>query len=103
MINAATHTLAQMKEIWPNKSDAEIKAMLGVTPMIGRNFNGRTFEPAHARKLVNWANENRIGLLAFWSSGRDNGGCPGGVVSPHCSGTSQSEFEFTQIFQGFHG
>jgi hypothetical protein len=55
------------------KSDAELKRLLGVTPMIGRNFNGKVFTQAHARKLVARANTNRIGLLGFWSVGRDNG------------------------------
>ncbi|CAL8143223.1 unnamed protein product [Orchesella dallaii] len=102
VINAATMVLGQMKEIWPEKSDAELKQMLGVTPMIGRNFNGNVFEVAHARKLVDWGNANGIGLLAFWSIERDNGGCPGSV-SPYCSGaSSQQDYEFTQIFQGFN-
>jgi len=102
VIGAAISVLRQMKEVWPEKSDAELKGMLGVTPMIGRNFNGKVFELAHARKLVDWANSNRIGLLAFWSSGRDNGDCPGGGISPHCSSISQQEYEFTRIFQGFN-
>ncbi|ODM94045.1 putative bifunctional chitinase/lysozyme [Orchesella cincta] len=102
VINAAIMVLAQMKEIWPEKSDAELKQMIGVTPMIGRNFNGNVFEVTHARKLVDWANTNRIGLLAFWSIERDNGGCPGSV-SPYCSGaSSQTDYEFTQVFKGFN-
>jgi len=104
VVAAAESTLRQMKtEIWPEKGDAELKRMLGVTPMIGRNFNGRVFTQTHARQLVNWANANHVGLLAFWSVGRDNGGCPGGGVSPTCSGLSQSLYEFTNIFEGFRG
>jgi len=100
IINTAKMVLQQMSEIWPEKSEAELKRMLGVTPMIGRNFNGNVFETAHGRKLVDWANSERIGLLAFWSIERDNGGCPGNV-SPYCSGTNQNEYEFTSIFKGF--
>jgi hypothetical protein len=103
VIAAAQASLNQIKQIWPGKSDAEAKRMLGVTPMIGRNFNGKIFTQAHARKLVDWATANHIGLLAFWSVGRDNGGCPGGGVSPTCSSISQSTFEFTNIFKGFRG
>jgi hypothetical protein len=103
VIAAAESTLRQMKQIWPSKSDGELKRMLGVTPMIGRNFNGKIFTQAHARQLVNWATTNHIGLLAFWSVGRDNGGCPGGGVSATCSSISQSTFEFTSIFKGFRG
>ena len=71
--------------------------------MIGRNFNGKIFTQDHARKLVNWATSNHIGRLAFWSVGRDNGGCPGGGVSPTCSGISQSTYEFTNLFKSFSG
>jgi hypothetical protein len=104
VIAAAESTLRQLRtEIWPEKSDAELKRMLGVTPMIGRNYNGRIFTQAHARQLVSWASANHIGLLAFWSAGRDNGGCPGGAVSPTCSGIAQSSYEFTNIVKGFRG
>jgi chitinase len=103
VIAAAQASLAQLKQIWPSKSDADLKRMLGVTPMIGRNFNGKIFTQTHARNLVNWATSNHIGLLAFWSVGRDNGGCPGGGVSPTCSSIAQSSFEFTNIFKGFRG
>jgi hypothetical protein len=103
VIRAAESTLRQMAEIWPEKTDGQRKRMLGVTPMIGRNFNGKIFTQAHARQLVTWATDNHIESLAFWSVGRDNGGCPGGGVSPTCSSISQSTFEFTNIFKGFRG
>jgi len=102
VIAAANATVYQMKEIWPEKSHTELKKMLGVTPMIGRNFNGKRFEVPHAHQLVQWANDNHIGFLSFWSSGRDNGGCDG-QVSPICSGVPQDPYEFTRIFQGFRG
>lgn len=103
VIAAAESTLRQMKEIWPAKSDAELKGMLAVTPMIGRNFNGKIFVQSDATKLVTWANTNHIGRLAFWSVGRDNGSCPGGGVSPTCSSISQSPYEFTNLFKNFTG
>jgi chitinase len=103
VIAAAESTLRQMKEIWPGKGDAELARMLGVTPMIGRNDTGPVFTQAHARQLVAWASSNHVGRLAFWSIGRDNGGCPGGGVSPACSSISQSLYEFTGIFKGFSG
>jgi hypothetical protein len=103
VIAAAESTLRQMREIWPGDSDATLKRRLGVTPMLGRNFNGRVFTQDHARQLVAWAGANHVGLLAFWSVGRDNGGCPGGGVSPTCSSIAQSQYEFTRIFHGFTG
>lgn len=103
VIAAAESSLGQMRQIWPNMSDADLRRHLGVTPMIGRNFNGKIFELAHARQLVDWANANDIGLVAFWSAGRDNGSCPGGGVSPTCSSIAQGDLEFTSIFHGFTG
>jgi len=103
VIGAAKSVLRNMKEIWPNKSDAELKSMLGVTPMIGRNFNGKKFEVVHGKKLVQWASDNRIGFLSFWSVGRDNGQCAGGGISPSCSSVIQREYEFIKIFQQFKG
>jgi len=103
VIAAAESTLRQMREIWPGMADADLRRRLGVTPMIGRNFNGKIFDQSHARQLVDWANANHVGLLAFWSAGRDNGSCPGGGVSPTCSSIGQSTYEFTNIMRGFHG
>jgi hypothetical protein len=103
VIAAATSTLGQMAQIWPEKSSADLHRMLGVTPMIGRNDTGPIFTQANARQLVTWANGNHIGQLGFWSVGRDNGGCPNGGVSPTCSSISQTTFEFTGIFGGFTG
>ncbi|WP_101790267.1 carbohydrate binding domain-containing protein [Nonomuraea indica] len=103
MIAAAEATLDQMRTVWPGRSDAQLRRMLGVTPMIGRNDTGMTTTQAHARKLRDWANAQHIGFVGFWSTGRDNGGCPGGTLSPTCSGVAQSPYEFTGIFKGFTG
>ena len=100
VINVGNGVLRQMKKIWPNKSDSELKSMLGITPMSGRNFNGKSYLQDHAKQLVNWANQNHIGRLAFWSMGRDNGGC-NGQVSPKCSGVEQHALDFSNIFKGF--
>jgi chitodextrinase len=103
VIAAANATKAQMALIWPSKTSAQLYAMLGVTPMIGRNDTGPIFSIADAQKLVTWADGVHVGELAFWSVGRDNGGCPGGGVSPTCSSISQSTYQFTSIFGGYTG
>jgi chitinase len=99
VIAAVTNTLAQVKSVWPNDTAAN----LGVTPMIGKNDTGPVFALADASKLVSWANGQHVGRLAFWSEGRDNGGCPNGSVQPTCSGIAQSAYQFTGIFGGFTG
>jgi hypothetical protein len=102
VIEAAQSTEGQMATIWPSLSSAQLYAMLGVTPMIGDNDTGPVFTIADAQQLLSFAQSNHIGRLAFWSEGRDNGSCSGGV-SPTCSGISQSTFQFTSIFHAFTG
>ncbi|GLW26929.1 hypothetical protein Mame01_69710 [Microbispora amethystogenes] len=103
MVGAANATVAQMKQIWPSKTDAQIKRMLGLTPMIGKNDTGQVTYQADARTLLSYAQANHVGRIGFWSVGRDNGGCPNGTLSPTCSGVSQSAYEFTNIFKAFTG
>ena len=100
-IAAAEATLKQMKGVWPQKSEKELYSMLGVTPMIGRNFNGKVFDTNHAKQLVAWAKSKQIGHLAFWSLNRDHG-CAGKGVSPDCSSIAQGDHDFTKIFVGFN-
>ncbi|MFC4536583.1 cellulose binding domain-containing protein [Sphaerisporangium dianthi] len=103
MVSAANATLAQMRTIWPSKTDAQLKRLLGLTPMIGKNDTGQTTTQADARKLLAYAQSDHVGRIGFWSAGRDNGGCPNGTLSPTCSGVSQSAYEFTAIFKAFTG
>ncbi len=91
---------AQASRSWLN-SNGFSSTQLGITPMIGTNDSRETFTLANAQALVNWSNSNGIALLAFWSVGRDNGGCPNGSVSASCSGIAQSNFQFSSIFHGF--
>jgi hypothetical protein len=102
VIDAAEATEAQMATIWPSDTTAQLYAMLGVTPMIGDNDTGPVFTIADAQQLLAWAQSEHVGRLAFWSEGRDNGGCSG-TVSPTCSGISQSTFQFTSVFAGYTG
>ncbi|WP_405084153.1 carbohydrate binding domain-containing protein [Microbispora sp. NBC_01389] len=103
MVGAANATVAQLKQIWPSKTDAQIRRMLGLTPMIGKNDTGQVTSQADARTLLSYAQANHVGRIGFWSVGRDNGGCPNGTLSPTCSGVSQSAYEFTDIFKAFTG
>jgi hypothetical protein len=95
-VAAASGAACQLKELG-------MKARVGITPMIGVNdTEGETFTLDDARMVVNYAlaNGNSVALLAFWSVGRDNGGCSA-TVSPSCSGIAQPDWAFTRIFQKF--
>ena len=99
-VQAAQDTLSFAKTVWPSDTFANI----GVTPMIGRNDDAaETFTEADAHTLVNFANANGIGRLAFWSVDRDQpcGGTANGL--PSCSEITQAPLDFTKIFTGFTG
>ncbi|RDI41317.1 chitinase [Aquicella lusitana] len=98
---AAVSTVNQIKKIYPEKSEAEIWAMIGVTPMIGKNdTQGETFTLNDACYLKQFADQKNIGLLSMWSANRDNGNCPNGGAAPNCSGVAQTTNEFQKIFSG---
>jgi chitinase len=83
---------------------AGLTASIGVTPMIGINdVNPEIFQLADAQSLLNFANANSyITRLSMWSVARDNGGCANqGFASPTCSGISQSNWAFSNIFKPF--
>lgn len=83
---------------------AGLSSSVGVTPMIGVNdTNTEIFQPSDANTLLNFAKSNSyITRLAMWSLARDNGGCAGqGYASPTCSGISQSNYQFSSIFETF--
>jgi chitinase len=105
-IAAANSTFAQLKTIYGTaKTDAQLRAMQGVTPMIGLNdVSPEVFTLAgDAPLLLNFARANGLGHLAMWSIGRDKQ-CPGSpAVSPTCSGVSQPPWAFTAAFAPFTG
>ncbi len=83
---------------------AGLTASIGVTPMIGINdVNTEIFQLADAQSLVNFANANNyISRISMWSVARDNGSCANqGFASPVCSGISQSNWAFSNIFKPF--
>jgi len=95
--DAASATATQIQQ-------AGLSSSVGVTPMIGVNdTNTEIFQLSDATTLLNFAKSNSyITRLAMWSLARDNGGCAGqGFASPTCSGLSQSNFEFSSIFDAF--
>ncbi len=107
-IQAATSTKNQVKAVYAAAgqplSDAQAWRKIGVTPMIGLNdVLSERFYPSDAQQLTNFAAQNNLALLAFWSANRDRQ-CAGGsigVVDNNCSSVLQQPFEFTNIFKAF--
>ncbi len=102
-IQAAQSTHDQLATLYPGKSDAQLWAMVGVTPMIGINDdNQEVFTTADAAKLATFANSKGLGRLAFWSANRD-APCPAPTqwTSNTCSGVSDPAWAFSKALETF--
>jgi chitodextrinase len=101
-VSAMNATLGQIRPIFNAKSESDLRAMVGVTPMIGLNdVSPEVFTLEDAGDLVGAAQNAGAGFLGFWSATRDQR-CPKRqVVSPTCSGIVQSPGAFTTIFAPF--
>ncbi|MFI9383267.1 chitinase [Kutzneria sp. NPDC052558] len=97
---AATATLNLARTLWSSDTYGNI----GITPMIGQNDDAaEIFTESDAQAVVNFANSNGIGRLAFWSVDRDQP-CGGGVSGlPSCTNISQSKLDFSKIFDSYNG
>ena len=102
-ISAGNALRTQLGSIFTGKSDAQLWAMEGITPMIGQNDSqGEIFTKANASSLLSFANTHQIGELSFWSVARDNGGCANQTyASPTCSGLTQNQWDFTKAFEAY--
>ena len=100
-VQAAQSTFAQLKTLYPTRTDAQVWAMVGVTPMLGQNDDGHVYDQTDARQLVTFANGQHPGRLAFWELTRDRNACTGALF--RCTNVPQQPFEFTGIFRGFTG
>jgi hypothetical protein len=78
--------------------------MIGVTPMIGQNDDpAEVFTEANAQTLVNFAQQNHLGRLAFWSVDRDQPCTSSASGLSQCSMISQQPLDFSHIFDNFSG
>lgn len=100
-VQAAQSTFNQLKTLYPVRSDAQVWAMVGVTPMLGQNDDGHIYDQTDARQLVTFANGQHLGRLAFWELTRDRNACTGALFQ--CTNVPQAPFEFTGILRGFTG
>jgi hypothetical protein len=104
-VDAMNATIAQVAALYgATKTDAQVRAMIGVTPEIGLNdVIPEVFTLGDASTVYSAAQSAGIGMLTFWSAGRDQE-CPGApVVTGTCSGIIQSPWAFTNIFRFFTG
>ena len=94
-ISAATGTFNQIKTIFTGKTDAQLWAMVGVTPMIGVNdTTSEVFRQADATQLTTFAQQKGLGLLSYWALQRD---MPGGSDFNDFSLVNTKAYEFYKI------
>ena len=102
-VDAMNATIGQVRTLYgEEKPEASVKAMVGVTPMIGLNdVSPEVFTFSDAGVLLGAAKDAGIGFLSFWSATRDQPCVRRQVVSPTCSGFPQAPWDFTKRFMGF--
>ncbi|MFD7452043.1 carbohydrate binding domain-containing protein [Kitasatospora sp. NPDC059827] len=100
-VQAAQATFGQLKALYPAKTDAQLWAMVGVTPMIGENDDHQIYNQAAAQQLTTFAQQNHLGLLAFWDATRDANACTGSLAK--CTNITQQPYEFAKIFSKYTG
>lgn len=88
--SAIANLHSQLKGLHPNKSDAEIDAMMGTTPMVGVNdVQGEVFYLSDARLVMQDAQKRNLGMVGIWSIARD---LPGGTnLSPEFHGLTKEQ------------
>lgn len=99
-IQAAQSVKTFLHGIYPTKTDAELWAMIGVTPMIGVNdVATEVFSLENAAQLQSFADSNQLNFLSMWSLNRDHP-CDTGLDSNHCSGkdVQTSDYAFSHAF-----
>jgi chitinase len=99
----------QLATVYPGKSAAQVRAMMGMTPMIGVNDDGATLTLADARMLADYVKAKGIGLLSYWSFQRDRAqgsagmgpvGTYSGVAQGLASGTWRGHGQDTKAYAG---
>jgi chitinase len=94
-IQAANATFDQIKPIFTGKTDAQLWAMIGVTPMIGVNdTRSEVFRQSDATQLTTFAQQKGLGLLSYWAMQRD---MPGGSDYNDFSLVNTKAYEFYKI------
>jgi chitinase len=103
--NQATETEEGAAALKSQIQAAGLTSTVGLTVLPGTSDDSpaQYFTLANATTVVNFANANSyITMLSFWELNRDNGGCPGSTVDEdNCSGVSQSNYQFSSIFEAF--
>ena len=94
----------QMTTVFRNKNQAQLHAMMGISPMIGKNDDGSTFTLGDAQTVANFARDNGVGIISYWSFQRDRAQAYNGFTNLNeYSGVAQSNYQYYNIFKSAVG
>ena len=100
-ISAATRLVTQLKAIsqYSALTTKQLYAMVGITPMIGRNdISTEVFTVAHASKVAAFAKAKGVGELSWWSMTRDKP-CTNRTEAVYlCTHVSEPIWAFSKAF-----
>lgn len=97
-------TANQMTSVFRGKSQGQLYAMMGLSPMIGKNDDGSTFTLNDAQTVANFARDNGVGIISYWSFQRDRAQAYDGFSNLNAySGVAQSDFQYYNIFKSSGG
>jgi hypothetical protein len=105
-ISAAEGLHGQLAALYPDRTDAELWAMIGLTIMNGVDDYPQMTEVTtleHAQQILDFAKVKGLSHLSMWAVQRDNGSCAGGGAADGCSGIEQADWAFSQVFAPFTG
>ena len=105
-ISAAGGVHAQLAKLFPDRTAAQLWAMVGITLMPGIDDYPQKTETTtlgHARRVLAFARAHGIAGLSMWALQRDHGTCPGEPGKDGCSGIEQADWAFTKLLSGFTG
>jgi len=100
VIQAARSLFGQLGALYADKAEAELWAMIGVTPMIGVNDRAaQIFTVEDAATVTAFAQEQGLARIAMWSLDRDQP-CEfaQNVASNKCSSLEQDLFDYSKAF-----
>jgi chitodextrinase len=87
---------AQLEQLLPGASDAQLWGMLGATPMIGQNdVASEVFTLTDAQTVAAFAKQKGLGLVSFWAIQRDQP-CPYDSLGL-CSKVNTADFQFHDV------
>ena len=93
----------ELKSVFRDKTQSQLYAMMGMTPMIGKNDDGTVFSLADAQTVADFARENGVGMISYWSFQRDRSQSNGMTNLNSFSGVAQADFQFHNVFKSSGG